>query len=428
MRAISALRAATAVPSDGRRQGRVFPSVETFFHHPVYPASWRPETARSPQALILHAFSSWEGTPSGAPFPLFCPRPDVREERKLRMLTRLRAFVWALFVLGLPVTSNALTTIQSQPYLLIGSSINDAVIASNFEIGANTKATPMQEINLVQPFPPPNTLAVGMGTTHDGNVAVVDPNGQFNFSDLNIFADISIGVRCARPAGNCNNGDSNTTFNGLAFPANGLTGGFDFTNLTTELNTARTEINALTATDTLDLTADGGKISDTTEIIDLVSGLNVIDITTNSNGSTDLILENSNFIINGGADSSVIFRVPDDANMSVTQSAILVSDGGIGLNDVMFFSDKNDNDTHFNLSNVVVNGISFWDLSDYVDPSEIVFNNVQGCTQAVGNKINTGQNVRLTRCGFAPVPEPNTGLLLALGLVGLAQLRRSLRG
>ena len=129
-------------------------------------------------------------------------------------------------------------------------------------------------------------------------------------------------------------------------------------------------------------------------------------------------------VADGGADSSVIFRIEDDANMLVSQSAIVVGDGGIGLNDVMFFSDKDDNDTHFGLSNAVVNGISFWDLSDFGDPSEISFNNEQGCTQAVGNKINTGQNVRLTRCGFAPIPEASPGLLLALGLVALGVNRR----
>ena len=330
-----------------------------------------------------------------------------------------------LLALASPVASNALTTTESQRYLLIGNSINDSVLASNFEIGANQSSTPQSGLTLAEPFPPPNTLPVGMGITNDGNVAVVDSNGQFNFSDLDIFADPAIGVQCAGSAGNCNNDDSNTTFNGLAFPANGLTGGVDFTNLTSELDTARTEINGLAATSTIDLTSSGGKISGGTTTVNLVAGLNIIDIITNTSGETDFLLENANFVIDGGADSSVIFRVEDDANMLVSQSAILVGDSGIGLDDVMFFSDKDDNDTHFGLSNVVLNGIAFWDLSEFADPSEINFNNVQGCTQAVGNKLNTGQNVRLTRCGFAPVPEPNTGLLLALGLVGLAQLRRS---
>ena len=338
-----------------------------------------------------------------------------------------RVLAIAALALGVPGIAAAITTTESQPYLLIGSSINDAVIASNFEIGANQSATPMSGLTLVQPFPPANTLPVFQGISGDGNVAVVDPAGQFNFSDLDIYADPSIGVRCAASTGFCNNGDGNTTFNGLSFPANGLTGNVDFSALISELNNARTDINALTATGTLDLNSSDGKISDQTRLITLASGLNVIDIITDSSGETDFLLENSNLIIDGGADSSVIFRVEDDANMLVSQSAILVGDGGIGLDDVMFFSDKNDNDTHFSLSNTVVNGIAFWDLSDFGDPSEISFNNVQGCTQAVGNKLNTGQNVRLTRCSFAPVPEPNTGLLVALGITSLALGGRKLR-
>ena len=125
----------------------------------------------------------------------------------------------------------------------------------------------------------------------------------------------------------------------------------------------------------------------------------------------------------------MIFRVEDDANMKVSNSAIVVGDGGIGLDDVMFFSDKDDNDTHFDLSNVVLNGVALWDLSDYGDPSEISFDNVQGCMQAVGNKLNTGQNVRLTRCSFSttPIPEPGTGFLLGTGLAALALGRRQRR-
>ncbi|MED5261328.1 MAG: PEP-CTERM sorting domain-containing protein [Myxococcota bacterium] len=320
--------------------------------------------------------------------------------------------------------ANAITTSATQPYLLVGTSINDSVLASNFEIGANQSAIPQSGLSLAESFPPPNTLPVFTGISSDGNVAVVDPNGQFNFSDLDIYADAGIGVQCAGSTGSCNNGASNTSFNGLSFPANGLTGGVDFSALTLELDTVRGQINGLAATDTIDLTSSGGKISGGTTTINLLSGINVIDILTDTGGSTDFLLENANLVIDGGADSSVIFRIEDDANMLVSQSAIVVGDGGIGLDDVMFFSDKNDNDTHFNLSNVVVNGVSFWDLSNFGDPSEISFNNVQGCTQAVGNKLNTGQNVRLTRCSFAPVPEPGPGLLVAAGLVALGIQRR----
>ena len=336
---------------------------------------------------------------------------------KACLLPARRVALAALLLLWLPVGAAALSTVESQPYLLIGNAINDAVLVSNFEIGANQAAVPMPGLTLVEPIPG-NTLPVFQGISGDGNVAVVDPDGQFNFSNLAIYADV--GVECAGSAGDCNNGDSGTTFNTLPFPANGLTGNVDFSALTAELNAAKVAINALLATDTIDLTADGGKISGGTTTITLDPGLNVIDIITNTSGATDFLIENANFVIDGPADSSVIFRVEDDANMIVSQSALLVSDSGIGLDDVLFFSDKNDNDAHFNLSNVVVNGVAFWDLSMFTDPSEIVFNNVQGCTQVVGNKVNAGQDVRLTNCGFAPIPEPGTLVLLAIGLSGLA--------
>jgi hypothetical protein len=51
-----------------------------------------------------------------------------------------------------------------------------------------------------------------------------------------------------------------------------------------------------------------------------------------------------------------------------------VGDRGIGLDSVPIYSDRNDNNAHFNFSNMLVNGIAFWDLSMFTDPSEIVLN------------------------------------------------------
>ncbi len=45
--------------------------------------------------------------------------------------------VLAGLLLGPSGAATALTTVESQPYLLIGNAINDAVLISNFEIGAN---------------------------------------------------------------------------------------------------------------------------------------------------------------------------------------------------------------------------------------------------------------------------------------------------
>ncbi|MEM7211617.1 MAG: hypothetical protein AAF479_06940, partial [Pseudomonadota bacterium] len=125
----------------------------------------------------------------------------------------------------------SITTVESSDYLLIGRASGDAVLVSNFEIGANQAAVPMPGLTLVEPFPPAGTLPVGTGVFDDGNVAITNSGGDFNFSNTAIFADSNIGVRCRASAVGCNNGDSGTTFNGLAFPANGLTGNVDFDDL-----------------------------------------------------------------------------------------------------------------------------------------------------------------------------------------------------
>ena len=69
----------------------------------------------------------------------------------------------------------------------------------------------------------------------------------------------------------------------------------------------------------------------------------------------------------------------------------------------------------------IINGIAFWDLN--MDGGEITFNNVQGCLQAVADKINLN-DVRLNNCAFVAVPEPTT-CTLALAALCLAVGRRS---
>lgn len=80
------------------------------------------------------------------------------------------------------------------------------------------------------------------------------------------------------------------------------------------------------------------------------------------------------------------------------------------------------NGSNFGFSKVIVNGVAFWDLSQ--DEGDINMNNVQGCGQWVGDRLNFN-DVQLARCGFAgQVPEPGTGILMALGLVGLSVMSR----
>ena len=252
----------------------------------------------------------------------------------------------------------------------------------------------MSGLTLPEPLPP-NTLPVGTGISNDGNVAITHESGTFDFSDLDIFA--GTGVECAGAASDCNKGVSNTTFNGTPFPDNGLTGDVDFSNLVAELIAIETQIPTLGLGSGADheilLDLNDGKFLANT-VIDLMPGLTVIDIDTHGN---DLLLENTNLVFDGGADAFAVVRVPDEANFTVTQSAILLGDGGIGLGRILFFSDKPDNNTHFNFTNMLVNGVAFWDLAP-LDPlneaSNMVLNDVQGCGQFVGNQLNSGQNVR----------------------------------
>ncbi len=145
-------------------------------------------------------------------------------------------------------------------------------------------------------------------------------------------------------------------------------------------------------------------------------GITVFDFST---GGNDLDLTGENLLIDGPAGAFAIFRIPDEANFNVSQSNIVVGNSGIGLNNVLFYTDKPDNNQHVNVNDAIINGIAFWDLN--MDGGEITFNNVQGCTQVVADKINLN-DVRLNNCSFVSAPEPGTFGLTALGLLGLAML------
>jgi hypothetical protein len=329
------------------------------------------------------------------------------------------------------------STVETYPYLLIGNGpvndstgqftnkgVGDAVDVSNYELGANSNAVPSPSNPTLAgnvPALPAGITPVGVGIFGDGNVAVTHPGGTFKLSNVNVYADL--GIQCATGSG-CDSGSSNSFFNppGNPIPANGVTQGVDFSLLLAELTNAKSVIAGLAQTSVLDTSGNGGKItSDTT--INLASGLNVIDIVT---GGSDFSLENANLVIDGPADAVAIFRV-GNVNFKISNGNILVGDDGIGLNSVLFYSAKNDNGTHFDFSNTVLNGVAFWDLS--MQGSEISVDNGQGCTQFVGDKIGL-QNVRFGRCAFG-VAEPEGGSLVGLavgGLVALAATRRPRRG
>jgi hypothetical protein len=125
----------------------------------------------------------------------------------------------------------------------------------------------------------------------------------------------------------------------------------------------------------------------------------------------------------------VIFRVADNAKFLASNANILAGLGGIGLDNILFFTDRDDNSAHFSLSNSVVNGVAFWSTTQM--GGEINFQNSQGCTQLIANKINLS-DVRFMRCGLdeppvsqVSVPEPGSLGLFALGLVLLRSFLRA---
>ena len=376
---------------------------------------------------------------------------------------------------------------------------NTDVATNNFELGANKAPVPADTdfvdnnggptlLGAVPNLPASGIQTVFQGIGGHGNIAVTDDEGEFEFQDVGIYADPSIGIRVAAPndsfnkSGNTffndpnmfpntftptgptgtggnlggfgtdvnpNDADQNTrvdpTGQGNPSANVGVTFNFDHSALLAELAAARTSINTLFLSPTNVLDVSGGNsgelensstitgagngngsatltdgpvnsIGGVTQTLTLPAGLSIIEIETDEN---TFLLNNANFIIDGPEGATVIFKVEGTENMSAQNSNILLGDGGIGRNDVLFYTDQVENDTHFAFSNSIINGAAFWSLGD--NGGGIDVSNAQGSTQFIADIVDM-DNVRFTRWSFG-IPEPTGAVLMIAALAGLAVRR-----
>ncbi len=327
-------------------------------------------------------------------------------------------------------------------YLLVGRGGQDTAVgvkvSSSNSLGriytVPSGSNPDVDDNPPWPLPAGGT-APSSGISNDGNVAVTNANGTYDFSDIDIWADI--GVRCVDGVTNTNTGgggcragwSGSSLMNGTF--ANDAT---EMAQIETELTTAALEISGLAGTDAWSLSGAGTKSGtgiweldsdgvDMNTTITLGNGLNVIFIDTDGN---DMKINNAGLVVDGPSDSRVVFVLTDQAqNFLFTNASITIGMNGIGTDAVLFAMLNGGNDSNFDFSKVIVNGAAFWDLS--LDGGEITMNNVQGCGQWAGDHLNFN-DVQLSRCSFSGTAVPEPGFLvlgaLAAAWAGLGRGRR----
>ncbi len=350
-----------------------------------------------------------------------------------------------LYASSLMVMSTQASALSMIDYMVItelAPSEGNAFIMSNSEIGAIGVNGSTSSPGSLPTLPGGTERSVSSGITLDGDVAVTN-NGNVTFSNSDVHAvntgaanPGSQGIDCSRSFNSCtDNGSqisSNNRFNQSSPAAtfsnlannNGIQGGINLSDITDQIATFYSAINGFTSTGGIDLTGSGGQITSDTVFDfsgDGFSGLNIIDIDTDSN---DFYIEGSNLTIKGDADDTVIFRFAEGTVMNVSESNLLL-DGDIGDNNVLWYLDSDEGEESFNFNNVTFYGMSLWDI----DPNDVKnvasFNSVQFCGQIVTDQVNF-QNVSGSQCALdvSAVPVPAAVWLFGSGLIGLVGIAR----
>jgi len=372
----------------------------------------------------------------------------------MRALTTFRSLA-AASLLGLagPGMAATLTLAPSGPLDLTSAVVapliaNTAVTAPYTVIHTGPKEFKMSDSELgamaVNPATSPPSIsypnvsgypAPALGAiTYDGKVAITNSAGQIDFSNSRIYDQANGGIDCENTVSNCRKSTSNSRFYAEGGAAAGVTfsdgNGIQRDQTATaavraSLGVLNTTIAGLNQTGTL----SGGLNNETFTIGGLGSGLHVIDIT----GTGAFNINNSRLLIDGAADTFVIFRLlGSNQFLDMSNSSILVG-GDMGLNNVLFTTTTT-NDA-FKFSNVYFNGVSFWDFNANDKGAQL--SDVRGCGQLIGGMIDMS-NASVTNCAFAPFapqqpPQPiplPAGFVLLLGGLGafglVARRRRAL--
>ena len=359
----------------------------------------------------------------------------------------------SLLARGVQAEIVAFTTTLSKEYLIVSKSIPNGTTAVSITTTGNTLGHVVNLAPSAVALPAGISSPVTTDPTYDGDVALIDSDGTANYQDLDQYGDPDQGTvfkstSLTQSNSQFDNGDSLPAQNLQNFatnrgieefaPSGSSTTTQNVNTFATEINDARSALmtmQSMTADVTIPTTS--GVINSDTTVTLPNDGANIVKFT--GIGGVDVEVNSANLVIQAPAtatpgDRQAIVFVPDDANLKTSNGNIVVGQN-MGLMDVVFVSLRSDNASHFNFSNTVLNGVAFWDMFRSVeatsDPSEHVWNNVTGCTQLIGDKINLSSEIHLSNCGFRgvsePIPEPSVFLFLTFVASGMLCYRRGPR-